>query len=103
MLPAEFAEMKERIIIVEKSLGDGIKQPSANEVASIIRFRKTMYTKHAIKKGSVINVGDIIYTAPAYGIYSKYEDIVIGQIATQDIAENMPITWDMLGGPPGGL
>ncbi len=103
MLPAEFAEMKERVIIVEKSLGDGIKQPSANEVASIIRFRKTMYTKHAIKKGSVINVGDIIYTAPAYGIYSKYEDIVIGQIATQDIAENMPITWDMLGGPPGGL
>jgi sialic acid synthase SpsE len=98
MLPAEFSEMKERVITVEKSLGDGIKQPSANEVASIIRFRKTMYTKHAIKKGSIINVDDIIYTAPAYGIYSKYEDIVIGQVATKDIAENMPITWDILGG-----
>lgn len=102
MLPSEFAQMKERVITVEKSLGDGIKQPSANEVASIIRFRKTMYTKHAIKKGSIINANDIIYTAPAYGIYSKYEDIVIGQIATKDIAENMPITWDMLGTPSDG-
>ena len=103
VLPEEFAEMKRSVIIIEKSLGDGIKQPSANEIASIIRFRKTMYSKHPIKKGSVINVEDIIYTAPAYGIYSKYEDIVIGQIATRNIAENVPITWDLLGGKPSEL
>ena len=40
---------------------------------------------------------DIIYTAPAYGIYAKYEDIVIGQIVNCDIAANMPITWSVLG------
>ena len=98
----EFAQMKQRVAIVEKALGDGVKQPSANEVASIIRFRKTMYTKHSMKKGDVISVDDIIYTAPAYGIYAKYEDIVVGQILTQDIAENMPITWSILGGLTGG-
>ena len=102
MLPREFSKMKERVRIVEASLGDGIKQPSASEVASIIRFRKTMYSKHAIKKGSVINVDDIIYTAPAYGIYSKYEDIVVGQIIIQDTAANTPITWDILGGRSNG-
>ena len=98
MLPKEFAEMKERVTIIEKSLGNGVKQPSANEVASIIRFRKTMYTKHALKKGSMINVDDIIYTAPAYGIYAKYEDIVIGQILKRDVDKNTPITWDLFGG-----
>ena len=102
MLPEEFEKMIESFSIVEAALGDGIKQPAANEVASIIRFRKTMYTKHAIKKGSIITVDDIIYTAPAYGIYSKFEDIVIGQTITRDIAENMPITWDMLGGASSG-
>ena len=90
--------MIESFSVVEAALGDGIKQPAANEVASIIRFRKTMYTKHAIKKGSIITVDDIIYTAPGYGIYPKFEDIVIGQTITRDIAENMPITWDMIGG-----
>lgn len=102
MTPEEFAQMKQRVAIVEKALGDGVKQPSANEVASIIRFRKTMYTKHSMKKGDVISVDDIIYTAPAYGIYAKYEDIVVGQVLTQDIAENMPITWSILGGLAGG-
>jgi N,N'-diacetyllegionaminate synthase len=98
LLPEEFAQMKESIRIVERALGDGIKQPSANEVSSIIRFRKTMYTKHAIKKDSIITMDDIIYTAPAYGIYAKYEDIVIGQTVNSDIAANMPITWSVLGG-----
>ena len=97
LLPSEFKEMKERVKILEKSIGDGIKQPSASETTSIIRFRKTMYTKHAIKKGSIIKADDIIYTAPAYGIYARYEDIVIGQIINKDIEKNTPITWDLLG------
>ena len=62
MLPKEFSNMRERVRIVEKSLGDGIKQPSSSEVASVIRFRKTMYAKNDIKKGTVINENDIIYT-----------------------------------------
>jgi sialic acid synthase SpsE/protoporphyrinogen oxidase len=99
MLPEEFAQMKERVAIVEQSLGDGVKQPSANEVASIIRFRKTMYAKHDLKKGEVIHASDIIYTAPAYGIYARFEDIVIGQAVNRDIPANTPITWDVLGWP----
>ena len=96
MEPKEFAEMRERVKIVEKSLGDGIKQPSSSEIASVIRFRKTMYAKNKINKGSIINAEDIIYTAPAYGIYAKFEDIVLGKIANQDIPENTPITWDLI-------
>ena len=57
-----------------------------------------MYTKHPMKKGDIVSVDDIIYTAPAYGIYAKYEEIVVGQKLNQDIGENMPITWDILGG-----
>ena len=96
MLPEEFSEMRERINIVEKSLGDGIKQPSSSEVASIIRFRKTMYAKNDIEKGAIISENDIIYTAPAYGIYAKYEDIVFGKTANKNISKDTPITWDVL-------
>ena len=96
MLPEEFSEMRERLNIVEKSLGDGIKQPSSSEVASIIRFRKTMYAKNDIEKGAIIGESDIIYTAPAYGIYAKYEDIVFGKTANQNIPKDTPITWDVL-------
>ena len=96
MLPEEMKKMKTSFSIVEKALGDGIKQPAANEVASIIRFRKTMYSKHPIKKGNIISSDDIIYTGPAYGIYAKFENLVIGQAVNKDIPGNTPITWDML-------
>jgi N,N'-diacetyllegionaminate synthase len=96
MEPEEFLQMRDRVNIVEKSLGDGIKQPSSSEIASIIRFRKTMYAKNKIDKGSIITAEDIIYTAPAYGIYAKYEDIVIGMTATNDILKDTPITWDLI-------
>ena len=46
MEPEEFLQMRDRVRVVEKSLGDGIKQPSSSEIASIIRFRKTMYAKN---------------------------------------------------------
>ena len=44
----------------------------------------------------IININDIIYTAPAYGIYPKYEDIVVGKTANQDIEKDTPITWNLL-------
>ena len=55
-----------------------------------------MYAKNKINKGSIISAEDIIYTAPAYGIYAKFEDIVLGKMANQDIPENTPITWDLI-------
>jgi N,N'-diacetyllegionaminate synthase len=96
MQPEEFSEMQERVRIVEKSLGDGIKQPASSEIASIIRFRKTMYAKNKIEKGSIITESDIIYTAPAYGIYARFEDIVLGRTASEDIPKDTPITWDLI-------
>ena len=38
LLPAELREMVDRFDIVTTALGDGVKQPAANEVASIIRL-----------------------------------------------------------------
>lgn len=96
LLPNELEDMIGKIRIVETALGDGIKQPAPSETASIIRFRKTMYSKHDISEGSIITADDIIYTGPAYGIYAKYEDLVHGQQASKDIPKNTPITWDLI-------
>ena len=96
--PDELKEMVGRIRLIEESLGDGIKQPASNEISTLVRFRKTMYSNMHINKGDVISREKITYKGPAYGIYAKYEDIVFGQTITQDIPEDTPITWSMLGG-----
>ena len=96
--PEELKNMVSRIRLIEVALGDGVKQPAANEISTLIRFRKTMYSDKAISKGTILAKEHITYKGPAYGIYAKYEDIVIGQVALKDIAEDTPITWDLIGG-----
>ena len=78
------------------ALGDGVKQPAANEVASIIRFRKTMYAAREIAVGEEISAQDVYYTGPAYGIYAKFEGLVVGARTSKAIAKGSPITWDAL-------
>ena len=96
LLPAELKAMVNRFGIVTTALGDGVKQPAANEVASIIRFRKTMYAAREISLGEKIGVDDIYYTGPAYGIYAKFEGLVVGSKTSKPIAKGTPITWDAL-------
>ena len=96
--PGELKEMIDRIRLIEESMGDGIKQPAPSEMSTLVRFRKTMYSNVKIQKGEVLSRDKITYKAPAYGIYAKYEEIVLGQVALSDISEGVPITWDMLGG-----
>ena len=94
--PKELKDMVLRVRLIEEALGDGIKQPASDEMSTIIRFRKTMYSNRDIKKGEKILAEDIIYKGPAYGIYAKFEDIVLGQHATCDIKFDTPITWDLI-------
>jgi N,N'-diacetyllegionaminate synthase len=88
--------MVSHIDMVFDAIGDGIKQPAANEVASIIRFRKTMYSSTTIKKGEAIGEHNITYTGPAYGLYAKFEGIAFQMRAAIDIPPNTPISWDLL-------
>jgi sialic acid synthase SpsE len=94
--PEELKSMVLRIRLIEEALGDGIKQASPDEMSTIIRFRKTMYSSRDIKKGERISIKDLIYKGPAYGIYAKYENIVLGQYAIEDIKEDTPITWELI-------
>ena len=93
--PDELKSMVSKIRLIEESLGDGIKQASSDEITTLIRFRKTMYSKVAIKKGTKISKDMITYKGPAYGIYAKYENIVLNQVIQRDVTIDTPITWDL--------
>jgi sialic acid synthase SpsE/protoporphyrinogen oxidase len=96
LTPSELKDMVLRIRLIEEALGDGIKQASPDEMSTIIRFRKTMYSNRDIKQGEQIYSEDIIYKGPAYGIYAKYENIVFGQYAIEDIKKDTPISWNLI-------
>ncbi|PKL18919.1 MAG: N-acetylneuraminate synthase [Spirochaetae bacterium HGW-Spirochaetae-5] len=93
--PREFKDLITRVRSVEQSLGTGIKQASPDEISTMIRFRKTMYINKTLQKGSSITENDIVYKGPAYGLYSKFEDFVVGQKVNRDVEADTPLTWDL--------
>ena len=95
--PEQLKDMIQSIQLIEHSIGDGVKQPAASEISSIVRFRKTMYAKTHIAKGDTISAENVTYKGPAYGIYAKFEEVVFGRKSLKDIEKDMPITWDLIG------
>lgn len=94
--PGEFKEMVKNIRTIEASLGDGIKRVLPGEFNTIMRFRKTIYASRRIKKGRHISAEDITLKGPAYGIYPKFTEVVLGQAAACDIEKDTPITWEKI-------
>lgn len=58
--------------------------------------RRSLVIARDIKKGERIQGQDLISKRPGTGISPKYADIVIGRCATQDLAEDTVLTWDMI-------
>lgn len=93
--PEELIFFINQLNVVHQSLGDGIKQPSQNEFNTMLRFRKTIYSATSISKGQSIQKEHLCIKGPAFGIYPKFMEIIIGQTAKYDIEEDTPITWNL--------
>ena len=58
--------------------------------------RRSIIANRNIKKGSIIKEKDLVIKRPNYGIHPSFISIIVGRIATVDIASDEPITWDCI-------
>ena len=86
--PQELQEMVSMIRNIEKSLGDGIKQPKEIERANIGIVRKSIIAKRDIKKGEIFSEENITTKRPGSGISPMRWNEVIGCPAKRDFAED---------------
>jgi len=75
--------------------GSNIKN-LANEELARQHARRSIVSKHDIKKGELLDESNLICKRPAHGISPIYWDQVIGTRATVNILEDMLIQWEML-------
>jgi len=86
--PNELKQMVEAIKNIEKALGDGEKRPSPSEMKNIEIARKSIVASCDIKKGEVLNEGNLTTKRPAKGICPMKWDEVIGTVAKKDYQED---------------
>ncbi len=92
----DFKEMVNRIRIIEKALGTGIKEPTEKEIIIKDRARKSLVAQVDILKGSTILESSISIRRPGMGIAPKYKDLITGKKASRDILKNEPLKWNHL-------
>ncbi|MDP7420977.1 MAG: N-acetylneuraminate synthase [bacterium] len=90
--PAGFKELVEKVRLVEKALGDGVKRPAACEMENLIIVRKSLVARVAIPAGTVIREEMLSALRPGTGISPSRRKTVIGKRARQNIPAGTQLT-----------
>jgi len=82
--PKEFNKLVNGIRIIEKSLGDGIKRPTNNEISTSKLVRKSIVASKKIKKGEKFTEYNLTTKRPFTGISPMLWDQFIGKTSTKE-------------------
>ncbi len=82
--PDELNQMVKSIKNIDKSLGNGIKNPSISESKNIKIARKSIVAKTPIKKGERFSEKNLTTKRPGTGISPIHWDSIIGKISDKD-------------------
>ena len=86
--PEEFEVMVNNIRLIEKALGDGVKQPAEVEKKNIAIARKSIVAARDIKKGEIFTEDNITVKRPGSGISPMKWFEVLGTEAVRDFGED---------------
>lgn len=94
--PEMFAHMVQEVRVVERALGDGVKQPRSAELPVRDLVRRSITLARSIKSGQALTAADLVLLRPGNGIPPKDLDKVIGRRAVRDIVAGTTLEWDDL-------
>ncbi len=82
--PSELKAMVAAIRNIEIALGDGNKQPTANELRNVAIARKSLVAARPIKEGEIFTADNLGVKRPGSGISPMRLDELIGKQASRD-------------------
>lgn len=91
--PDQFAAMVKSIRTLEKSMGNGIKQPTSNELINRSVVRKSIVASKSISVGESFSSENLTSKRPGTGISPMYFDDLIGTKATKSYVPDEQILW----------
>jgi N-acetylneuraminate synthase/N,N'-diacetyllegionaminate synthase len=85
LLPAELADLVERVRTVHSALGDGVKvaQPSERDVMEVAR--RSLVAARDLSSGELVDAGDITAKRPAGGLSPDRLDALVGRRLARDV------------------
>lgn len=88
-------EAGEDVDINKATIGDVTYGPKESEMG-MFNIRPSLWVSKSVKKGEAFTEENIRCVRPGQGLQGRYMDDVIGEIASCDIDEATPMSWDFV-------
>lgn len=89
----EFTHLVEGIRKIERSLGNGVKEPSVIEIENAKGMRRSIVSKKPIGVGEVLTYENLCFKRPATGIAPKEIDKIVGKKLRLGVREDELINY----------
>ena len=93
-----FKKMVKQIRWQESVIGQVKYGPQTETEAYNRRFRRSLFAVKDIKKGEKFTKENIRSIRPAYGLETKFFDVVLGRKASKSIERGTPLSWNLVEG-----
>lgn len=94
--PEELGKLAEVMNDIPFILGESSRVNNRQEVEASFKFKKSIHARKNFEAGEVIRKEDLIIKGPYGGIPPEFLDIVVGREIKVKLAEDFPITWEMI-------
>ena len=94
--PDELVKLVKSIRNIELAMGNGEKIPSPKEIKIMKVVRKSIVTKEAINKGTIISEDMLCYKRPGTGIEPKSIHLVINRVSVKDLPKDHVLSFEDL-------
>lgn len=98
--PDEFRRLVADVRTCESALGRPRFGPSREELGSLA-FRRSLFVARDVPAGKVLTCDDVRSVRPSQGLLPKHLPEVLGRVAARALKAAEPLSWSMVGGPPG--
>lgn len=95
MEPDEFAQLVRECRTAYEALGEIRYAPQEQEKESL-SFRRSLYVVKDVKKGERFTAENVRSIRPGLGLSPKYYDMVLGKVASREIARGTAMRWDLI-------
>jgi len=94
--PEDFRKAVDNFALIQTIVGDSQKTVLECEQIPRREARRSLVLTHDMKAGETLTEEDLIAKRPGTGISPKYQELVIGRVLKQDVAEDSILTWDVV-------
>jgi len=92
--PKELTDLVRSIRNIELAMGDGIKEPSANERNLMAMARKSIVAKKNITHGTILDESMVDFKRPGTGLEPKFLSKIVGRRIKMDIKKDEMLYWE---------